>query len=66
MRGPTTGDADQVTLGGPTYSLLHRYADAVRQYDRALSFAPDLIAVALQSPRTTGACMQPVDWHWPG
>jgi serine/threonine-protein kinase len=29
-------------LGGHTYDLTHRYADAVRAYDRALTLAPDL------------------------
>ena len=29
-------------LGGYTYRLMRRYADAVRAYDRALSLAPDL------------------------
>ncbi|MEO5618080.1 MAG: hypothetical protein ABIS67_09930, partial [Candidatus Eisenbacteria bacterium] len=28
-------------LGGNTYRFMHRYADAVRAYDRALSLAPD-------------------------
>jgi serine/threonine-protein kinase len=36
------------TLGGPTYVLLHRYEEAVREYDRALSLAPDLHEAALQ------------------
>jgi serine/threonine protein kinase/tetratricopeptide (TPR) repeat protein len=34
-------------LGGPTYRLLHRYADAVREFDRALSLAPDLHNAAI-------------------
>ncbi|MBF8295748.1 MAG: hypothetical protein HW389_2293 [Bacteroidetes bacterium] len=29
-------------IGGYTYLAMHRYADAVRVYDRALSLAPDL------------------------
>ena len=29
-------------LGGETFALLHRYADAVGAYDRALSLAPDM------------------------
>ncbi len=29
-------------LGGETFTLLHRYADAVGAYDRALSLAPDM------------------------
>jgi len=33
-------------LGGNTYGHLHRYADAVHAYDRALSLAPDLYEVA--------------------
>jgi serine/threonine-protein kinase len=36
------------TLGGSTYSLLHRYADAVREYDTALSLAPDLHQASLE------------------
>jgi len=35
-------------LGGQTYRLLHRYAEAVRAFDRALSLAPDLHAAAIQ------------------
>jgi len=34
-------------LGGNTYQGMHRYAEAVRAYDRALSLAPDLNAVAI-------------------
>jgi len=33
-------------LGGETYLFLHRYAEAVRAYDRALSLAPDLHTAA--------------------
>ena len=29
-------------LGGETFTLLHRYADAIGAYDRALSLAPDM------------------------
>jgi len=35
-------------LGGNTYLLVRRYADAVRAYDRALSLAPDLHLAALR------------------
>ena len=31
-----------VDLGGATYFLMHRYADALRAFERALSLAPDL------------------------
>ena len=34
-------------FGGYTYQLMHRYADAVRAYNRALSLAPDLYDAAL-------------------
>ena len=34
-------------FGGYTYQLMHRYADAVRAYNRALSIAPDLYDAAL-------------------
>ena len=34
-------------LGGLTYELMHRYADAVRAHDRALSLAPDLHIAAV-------------------
>ena len=34
-------------LGAQTYQALHRYAEAVRAYDRALSLAPDLHAAAI-------------------
>ena len=34
-------------LGGWTYHAMHRYADAVRAYDRALSLAPDLHVAAI-------------------
>jgi serine/threonine-protein kinase len=34
-------------LGGLTYDFTHRYADAVRAYDRALSLAPDLHGAAI-------------------
>ncbi len=33
--------------GGNTYEVLHRYAEAVRAYDRAVSLAPDLYAAAI-------------------
>jgi len=33
-------------LGGSTYFILHRYAEAARAYDRALSLAPDLHVAA--------------------
>jgi TolB-like protein len=33
-------------LGGETFTLLHRYADAVRAYDRALTLAPDMYPAA--------------------
>jgi len=33
-------------FGGYTYQLMHRYADAVRAYNRALSLAPDLYDAA--------------------
>jgi eukaryotic-like serine/threonine-protein kinase len=39
-------------LGGNTYLLLHRYAEAVREYDRALSLAPDLHWAAIIKGRT--------------
>ncbi|MBI3983185.1 MAG: protein kinase [Gemmatimonadetes bacterium] len=35
-------------LGGLTYQTLHRYADAVRAFDRALSLAPDLHGAAVE------------------
>jgi len=38
-------------LGGHTYSFLHRYADAVRAYDRALSLAPDFQVAAVHRGR---------------
>jgi serine/threonine-protein kinase len=34
-------------LGGQTYQLMHRYAEAVREYDRALSLAPDFHTAAI-------------------
>ena len=34
-------------LGGVTYELVRRYADAVRAYDRALSLAPDFEEIAI-------------------
>jgi len=34
--------------GGSTYEMMHRYADAVQAYDRALSLAPDLYAAAIR------------------
>jgi serine/threonine-protein kinase len=34
-------------LGGQTYLTMHRYADAVSAYDRALSLAPDLSPAAV-------------------
>jgi serine/threonine-protein kinase len=34
-------------LGGGTYEAVHRYADAVRAYDRALRLAPELAFVAV-------------------
>ncbi|HEU5218331.1 MAG TPA: tetratricopeptide repeat protein, partial [Gemmatimonadales bacterium] len=34
--------------GGNTYDLMHRYAEAVRAFDRALSLAPDLHLAAVQ------------------
>ncbi|MDP2885502.1 MAG: protein kinase [Ignavibacteria bacterium] len=35
-------------LGGQTYQVMHRYAEAVRAYDRALSLAPDLHVAAIR------------------
>ncbi len=35
-------------LGGITYMTVHRYEDAVRAYDRALSLAPDLHVAAIR------------------
>jgi len=35
-------------LGGTTFRLVHRYADAARAYDQALSIAPDDHAAAVQ------------------
>ncbi len=45
------GDSDIFfDLGGNTYRLVRRYADAVRAYDRAVSLAPDLhIASAMRA-----------------
>jgi eukaryotic-like serine/threonine-protein kinase len=34
-------------LGGQTYGIMHRYADAVGAYSRALSLAPDLYEAAV-------------------
>jgi len=34
--------------GGLTYELLHRYADAISAYDRALNLAPDLHAASIE------------------
>ncbi len=34
-------------LGGTTFAILHRYADAVRAFDHALSLAPDLHRAAI-------------------
>ncbi len=34
-------------FGGHTYRLLHRYGDAIRMYDRALTLAPDLRGAAI-------------------
>ncbi len=34
-------------LGGYTYRIMHRYADAVRAFDRALILAPDLRWIAI-------------------
>jgi eukaryotic-like serine/threonine-protein kinase len=34
-------------LGGMTYTVVHRYADAVRAFDRALSLAPDMNGAAV-------------------
>jgi tetratricopeptide (TPR) repeat protein len=34
-------------LGGETYTVTHRYAEAVRAYDRALSLAPDFHLAAM-------------------
>jgi tetratricopeptide (TPR) repeat protein len=39
-------------LGGMTYQFLHRYADAVRAYDRAVSLAPDLHDAAFSRAQT--------------
>ncbi len=38
-------------LGGETYLITHRYADAVRAFDRAMALAPDLAAAALEKGR---------------
>jgi serine/threonine-protein kinase len=41
-------DADLfVDLGGSTYLTMHRYADALRAFERALSLAPDLHVAAV-------------------
>ncbi len=39
-------------LGGQTYQAMHRYADAVSAYDRALSLAPDLHGAAIRRGST--------------
>jgi eukaryotic-like serine/threonine-protein kinase len=39
-------------LGGQTYEVMHRHADAVRAYDRALSLAPDLHVAAVRRGET--------------
>ena len=39
-------------LGGASYRFTHRYADAVRAYDRALSLAPDLHVAAVRKGQT--------------
>jgi serine/threonine-protein kinase len=39
-------------LGGYTYQFLHRYAEAVRAFDRALTLAPDLHDAAIQKGYT--------------
>lgn len=39
-------------LGGQTYQVMHRYADAVRAYDRALSLAPDLHVAVIRRGET--------------
>jgi serine/threonine-protein kinase len=42
-------DADLFNdLGGRTYQHMHRYADAVRAFDHALSLAPDLHGAAVE------------------
>jgi tetratricopeptide (TPR) repeat protein len=44
-------------LGGQTFDLVRRYADAVRAYDRALRLAPDLHGAAVYKGRAN------VRWH---
>jgi serine/threonine-protein kinase len=39
-------------LGGNTYLVMHRYADAVRMFDHALSIAPDQQWVAVRKGQT--------------
>jgi serine/threonine-protein kinase len=39
-------------LGGQTYEVMHRYADAVRAYDRALSLAQHLHVAAIRRGET--------------
>ena len=41
-------DADLFYNGGYAFLAMHRYADAVRAYDQALSLAPDLHGAAVQ------------------
>lgn len=51
-------DADVfLDLGGDTYRVMHRYAEAVRAFDRAYSLAPDLHVAAVFKGRTY------VLWH---
>jgi serine/threonine-protein kinase len=38
-------------LGGDTYALTRRFADAIRAYDRALTLAPDIQIIALKKGR---------------
>ena len=40
-------NADLFLTGAPTYQLMRRYAAAVREYDQALSLAPDLHGAAI-------------------
>ena len=39
-------------LAGQTYEVMHRYAEAVRAYDRALSLVPDLHVAAIRRGET--------------
>src|SRR5262245_2692738 len=51
-------DANLYLTGtGPVYALMHRYADAARAYEQALSLAPDLHEAAVQRGWTY------VDWQ---